>query len=60
MNSLDKIGGIPLIMKKLEDSNLIHGKCINCYRKNNCGNLDNLSEKDLRIKFQDQHQIKKL
>jgi len=25
MNSLDKIGGIPLIMKKLLDNNLIHG-----------------------------------
>ena len=25
MNSLDKIGGIPLIMKKLLDKNLIHG-----------------------------------
>ena len=25
MNSLDNIGGIPLIMKKLLDKNLIHG-----------------------------------
>jgi len=25
MNSLDKIGGIPLVMKKLLDNNLIHG-----------------------------------
>ena len=28
MNSLDKIGGIPLIMKKLLDSNLIHGNAL--------------------------------
>ena len=28
MNSLDKIGGIPLVMKKLLDSNLIHGNVL--------------------------------
>jgi len=28
MNSLDKIGGIPLIMKKLLDNNLIHGNAL--------------------------------
>ena len=28
MNSLDKIGGIPLIMKKLLDNNLIHGSVL--------------------------------
>jgi len=28
MNSLDKIGGIPLIMKKLLDNNLIHGSAL--------------------------------
>ncbi|MBB46244.1 MAG: dihydroxy-acid dehydratase [Thaumarchaeota archaeon] len=28
MNSLDKIGGIPLVMKKLLDNNLIHGNTI--------------------------------
>jgi len=28
MNSLDKIGGIPLIMKKLLDNNLIHGNVL--------------------------------
>jgi len=28
MNSLDKIGGIPLVMKKLLDNNLIHGNAI--------------------------------
>ena len=28
MNSLDKIGGIPLIMKKLLDNNLIHGNSL--------------------------------
>ena len=28
MNSLDKIGGIPLVMKKLLDNNLIHGNAL--------------------------------
>ena len=28
MNSLDKIGGIPLVMKKLLDNNLIHGNTV--------------------------------
>jgi len=28
MNSLDKIGGIPLVMKKLLDNNLIHGNVL--------------------------------
>ena len=28
MNSLDKIGGIPLIMKKLLDNNLVHGNVL--------------------------------
>jgi len=28
MNSLDKIGGIPLVMKKLLDNNLIHGNTL--------------------------------
>ena len=28
MNSLDKIGGIPLVMKKLLDNNLIHGNSL--------------------------------
>nr|AIE98993.1 Dihydroxy-acid dehydratase (ilvD) [uncultured marine thaumarchaeote KM3_103_A05] len=28
MNSLDKIGGIPLIMKKLLDGNLIHANAL--------------------------------
>ena len=28
MNSLDKIGGIPLVIKKLLDNNLIHGNVL--------------------------------
>jgi dihydroxyacid dehydratase/phosphogluconate dehydratase len=28
MNSLDKIGGIPFVLKKLDDKGLIHGNCL--------------------------------
>jgi len=28
MNSLDKIGGIPIVLKKLDDKGLLHGDCI--------------------------------
>jgi dihydroxy-acid dehydratase len=42
MNSLDKIGGIPLIMKKLLDKNLIHGDCITVTGKTIKQNLDEL------------------
>ena len=43
MNSLDKIGGIPLIMKKLLDKNLIHGDAITVTGKTIKENLDNLA-----------------
>ena len=43
MNSLDKIGGIPLIMKKLLDKNLIHGDVITVTGKTIKENLDNLA-----------------
>ena len=42
MNSLDKIGGIPLIMKKLLDKNLIHGDCLTVTGKTIKQNLDEL------------------
>jgi len=43
MNSLDKIGGIPLIMKKLLDKNLIHGDTLTVTGKTIKENLDELS-----------------
>ena len=43
MNSLDKIGGIPLIMKKLLDKNLIHGDAMTVTGKTIKQNLDELS-----------------
>jgi len=42
MNSLDKIGGIPLIMKKLLDKNLIHGGSLTVTGKTIKENLDKL------------------
>ena len=43
MNSLDKIGGIPLIMKKLLDKNLIHGDVMTVTGKTIKQNLEELS-----------------
>ncbi|MDC0171290.1 dihydroxy-acid dehydratase [Candidatus Nitrosopelagicus sp.] len=43
MNSLDKIGGIPLIMKKLLDKNLIHGDSMTVTGKTIKQNLDELA-----------------
>ena len=43
MNSLDKIGGIPLIMKKLLDKNLIHGDVVTVTGKTIKQNLEELS-----------------
>jgi dihydroxy-acid dehydratase len=43
MNSLDKIGGIPLIMKKLLDKNLIHGDCMTVTGKTIKQNLEELA-----------------
>ncbi|MBC8250076.1 MAG: dihydroxy-acid dehydratase [Candidatus Nitrosopelagicus sp.] len=43
MNSLDKIGGIPLIMKKLLDKKLIHGDALTVTGKTIKENLDELS-----------------
>ena len=46
MNSLDKIGGIPLIMKKLLDKNLIHGNSMTVTGKTIKQNLEELSIKE--------------
>ena len=43
MNSLDKIGGIPLIMKKLLDKNLIHGNTLTVTGKTIKENLEEIS-----------------
>ena len=43
MNSLDKIGGIPLVMKKLLDKNLIHGDALTVTGKTIKENLEELS-----------------
>jgi len=40
MNSLDKIGGIPFVMKKLADSGLLNGDCITVTGKTVRQNLD--------------------
>ena len=43
MNSLDKIGGIPLVMKKLLDKNLIHGDSLTVTGKTIKENLEELA-----------------
>ena len=43
MNSLDKIGGIPFILKKLDDKGLIHGDCITITGKTIHENLTSMS-----------------
>jgi dihydroxy-acid dehydratase len=42
MNSLDKIGGIPLIMKKLSDNNLIHTNALTVTGKTIKDDLNNI------------------
>jgi len=43
MNSLDKIGGIPFILKKLDDKGLINGNCITVTGKTIHENLKSMS-----------------
>ena len=43
MNSLDKIGGIPFVLKKLADKGLIHGNCITVTGQTIKENLDSMS-----------------
>jgi len=43
MNGLDKIGGIPFVMKKLLDNDLLHGDAITVTGKTIKENLDNIS-----------------
>jgi dihydroxy-acid dehydratase len=42
MNSLDKIGGIPFVLKKLDDKGLLHGNCITVTGKTIHENLDSM------------------
>ncbi len=43
MNSLDKIGGIPFVLKKLDDKGLLHGNCITVTGKTIHENLDSMN-----------------
>ena len=43
MNSLDKIGGIPLVLKKLSDKGLIHGETLTVTGKTMKENLDSIN-----------------
>jgi dihydroxy-acid dehydratase len=43
MNSLDKIGGIPFVMKKLADKGLLNGDCITVTGKTIQQNLDSIT-----------------
>jgi len=43
MNSLDKIGGIPFVMKKLSDKGLLNGDCITVTGKTLQQNLDSMT-----------------
>ena len=43
MNSLDKIGGIPFVLKKLADKGLLDGDCITVTGKSIQQNLDSMS-----------------
>ena len=43
MNSLDKIGGIPLVMKTLLDAGLLHGQCITATGKTISENLESIT-----------------
>ena len=47
MNSLDKIGGIPFVLKKLLEKNLIHGEQITVTGKTIKENLDEFSFPDM-------------
>ena len=51
MNSLDKIGGIPFVLKKLADKRLLNGDCITVTGKTMQENLDamNISEPEQSI-----------
>lgn len=43
MNSLDKIGGIPFVLKKLDDKGLLHGDCLTVTGKTLHENLNSMS-----------------
>lgn len=42
MNSLDKIGGIPFVLKKLHDGGFVHGDCLTVTGKTIKENLDSI------------------
>ena len=60
MNSLDKIGGIPLVMKKLLDKNLIHGDSLTVTGKTIKENLEEEKEKFKKFLAHDHDQEKKM
>ncbi len=47
MNSLDKIGGIPFVLKKLDDKGLLHGNCLTVTGKTIHENLESISFPEL-------------
>jgi dihydroxy-acid dehydratase len=47
MNSLDKIGGIPFVLKKLDDKGLLHGSCLTVTGKTIHENLVSMSIPEL-------------
>ena len=47
MNSLDKIGGIPFVLKKLDDKGLLHGNCLTVTGKTIHENLESASIPEL-------------
>ena len=46
MNDLDKIGGIPVVMKALLDAGLIHGDCLTVTGKTMAENLEKINPPD--------------
>jgi dihydroxy-acid dehydratase len=47
MNSLDKIGGIPFVLKKLDDKGLLHGNCLTVTGKTIHENLESINIPEL-------------
>jgi len=47
MNSLDKIGGIPFVLKKLDDKGLLHGNCLTVTGKSIHENLESINIPEL-------------
>ena len=47
MNDVDRVGGIPVVMKALLDAGLMHGDCMTVTGKTMADNLDNLAPPDI-------------